>query len=326
MNRLPITPVTPPDVSGHYTYQPDTSGAYRWNAFLVLLLITILFIVPWLIPKMADSRLPLALFGLYLVYSEWSSRQRKRHAQRHPIDADQDGLWLSERGKADGLVRWDSVAALRERRGELVALDAQGNRLIGVSLHLHAMQRLAERLLLAVPVGDAGRTFRGTLIGNGFNRPFVLQLFMPLWLAYTYYRRDDWFSTWLFIGIACLIPIIMWLFNTTYRVDIRPDGVKLYMPLRRRFFSWQDIRGVNLSDQTSPDKAIETSYPAILLQTRLGAPGTNSESMQLLPPQLWENNRITVPINGFGRVPAALFQALYHGWQAAQSNQNQQTP
>lgn len=292
----------------------------------MLLLIITLFTIPWLTPKLADSRLPLALFGLYLVYSEWSSRQRKHHAQRHPIDADQDGLWLSERGKADGLVRWDSVAGLREQRGELVALDAQGNRLIGVSLHLHAMPRLAERLLLAVPVGDARQTIRTMAISYIFRQSFILWLFMPLWMAYSYYLRDDWFSTWLFSGIACLVAVTMWLFNTAYRVDIRPDGVKLYMPLRRRFFSWQDIRGVNLSDQTSPDKAIETSYPAILLQTRLGAPGTNSESMQLLPPQLWENNRITVPINGFGRVPAALFQALYHGWQAAQSNQNQQTP
>lgn len=92
------------DVSGHYAYQPN-SATPLWLAAIPGILFGGCIIASWLIPKLADSRLPLTLYGLFLGYITWSTWQQKHRAAQHTIDADQDGLWLSTQGKSNGLVR-----------------------------------------------------------------------------------------------------------------------------------------------------------------------------------------------------------------------------
>lgn len=319
MSEQPITNAQ--DISGHYACPPMTAGKRWWRIAPGLIFAGATLIAAWQLPKAAFMWSLLALFSLYLCCMEWRVWQRQRRAMHNAIDADQDGLWLSASGKDIGLVRWDAMAALRERNGELEVLDAQGRRLLGVSLYLDGMQRLAQYLWLNVPVAERATVFRpgiGGLLQGGLGGTSTVVVLFPA-VVFASSNMSNWLVTSIMLPLgfgACLLAIL-WLCNTLYRVDVLPDGVKLYMPLRRRFIRWADVRGIHLGGGESLSTPYTLLYPAILLEVLPGTPGTNSESLQLLPPQLRENNPVSVPINGFGRVPAALLQALYLGWENA---------
>ena len=98
MNRAPVDDVL--DVSGHYACQPQlTSGFQLILLACTVALLSFAMLVAWRGQQPVAACL-LLLMTLYLGYSLWSSWRRQRHASRHAIDADTDGLWLSARGKA----------------------------------------------------------------------------------------------------------------------------------------------------------------------------------------------------------------------------------
>lgn len=201
-------------------------------------------------------------------------------------------------------------------------LNALGQPLISISHHLTGAEKLIRRLLLTIPADGQKQIYQAgwqCIRPSGLDSSAVTILAAALFAAGLNDTQGDPFMVYILIPACLVLMGLMWLFNTTYRVDLLPDGVKLYIPLRRRFFRWQDIRDISIGGEPEqvPGQAVNINNSTIILQVPLGTTGTNSESMKLLPPQMLEDNHICIPINGFGPVPAALFQALHRNWNTA---------
>lgn len=313
----------------HYAYQPPPRRQRLISiACSVLGIALLLYLI-----KTADNtalRMVCLLLVLWISYTERAFIWQKSAEDAYPaIDADDDGLWQAKRGKAAGLVRWGDGVALRDRWGRLDVLDAQGNRLIGVSKRLTNVEKLAERLFLAIPADEgarAARRFDGVMPHTGQKHfrdgwrvlyaPITEQYPLIFMLAAFWNGATPEIVYLVYLALPILAGIILYIMlcQTDYGVDITPGGITIRTLLRRKHLRWTDIAGIYLAPVKQSTTSSGAHYPAIQLLLRSNFPIATWDKLLANQPPF--SNQV-VYLHCGGRMPAALFQALRHGWAEA---------
>jgi hypothetical protein len=168
---------------------------------------------------------------------------------RADITADDDGLWHTHEGKPRGLLRWADIGRIRERAGQqcLEIFDRTGRRRIRVEYQLTGFESLRNRLYENIRLsGERAR-------GRDFSKNPGYHLFYWAcgigfsWLGL--YIGQNSSPVLGFGGMSLLVMVLVYEYlKTVFRVEIRPQGLTVFYPLRSNRIPWAAITGIDLAD------------------------------------------------------------------------------
>jgi hypothetical protein len=165
------------------------------------------------------------------------------------VAADEDGLWLAHLGKDTGLVRWQDIAAVKERPvlQRLVLLSDDGNVLLKLEYQLTQFSQLRslvmEKMSGQVVIPPLPITLAKPLIYHLF---YALGLVGFGALGWQVGRESPWLG---YVGMSGLVVVIAYEYLTTIsRVTIDREYLFIAYPTVQRTYPWTDIDSVQLSD------------------------------------------------------------------------------
>ena len=191
------------------------------------------------------SLMCMGLFG-FLAGVAWNSLKKIPRAY---ITADDDGLWHTRDGKTRGLLRWADIGRIRERAGQqcLEIFDRTGRKRIRVEYQLNGFEALRNRLYENIPLSGDGVRRRD------FSKNLVYHLFYWAcgigfsWLGL--YIGQNGSPVLGFGGMSLLVMVLVYEYlKTVFRVEIRPQGLTVFYPLRGKTIPWADITGIDMAD------------------------------------------------------------------------------
>jgi len=97
---------------------------------------------------------PMLLGGIYFLLIACNSSTQA-------VSLDDEGIWLTRRGREKGLIRWGNVHETKERhaRHRLDLLDDRGRTLLRLRGYLHDFDRLSKLVQLKLQQGGAASSF-----------------------------------------------------------------------------------------------------------------------------------------------------------------------
>ena len=168
---------------------------------------------------------------------------------RADITADDDGLWHTHDGKTRGLLRWTDIGRIRERAGQqcLEIYDRTGRRRIRVEYQVTQFEILRQMICEKMP--QTGPEARGRDFSK---KPVFHFLYGGCFLGFSWlglYIGQNGSPVLGFGGMSLLVMVLVYEYlKTVFRVEIRPQGLTVFYPLRGKTIPWADITGIDMAD------------------------------------------------------------------------------
>lgn len=218
----------------------------KWAMLTLIVVVGLLFyadkcLVAWLI-------VPSIVFGGYRYYM----------LSRLIVSIDNDGIWQTRLGKANGLIAWQEISALENLenksmfRDSVYLLDRQAKRCLRVHRDLENYADLCQMIVSKIaPVNSPPQHFskpirHHLLVG-------VMLLFCLLLSGISEYFLSD-ISPNRFVIHLCLWGLFAVIINryliTVYQVRIEGDVIHFYYPFRQKTVAKTAIKHVDLSALT----------------------------------------------------------------------------
>ena len=175
------------------------------------------------------------MHGAFWIFGRsWPGTSLKK-IPRADITADDDGLWHTHESKPRGLLRWADIGRIRERAGQqcLEIFDRTGRKRIRVEYQLTGFEGLRNRLYENIRLsGERAR-------GRDFSKNPGYHLFYWAcgigfsWLGL--YIGQNSSPVLGFGGMSLLVMVLVYDYlKTVFRVEIRPQGLTVFYPLREQ--------------------------------------------------------------------------------------------
>ena len=207
-----------------------------------------------------------AITALGWAAGAWYSFGTVRRLHLTAFTADDEGLWPTALPRASALVRWDTIAQLRERPRlqRLELLGATGAVLARLEYQLSNFERLrsivlARSNLAQVPKVSADSVYRMPRWHHAFSIGMMIGFAALGWYVGDYQPLVG------YAGVALVVVMIGWEYWTTpYRVRVSSKGLEVALPARTRFVSRHLIAGIDLAD----DFANHMRHPHVVVKLR----------------------------------------------------------
>jgi hypothetical protein len=173
-----------------------------------------------------------------------------RQFERAPISLDEDGIWPTKDGKADGLVRWEEIISVKERQygQRLELLGADGNSLIKLEYQLVGFEKLRQIVLSKIHQPNLDIKSPATLGKSiGYHVFTMAAIFGFTTLAYYVGQKRPVLGLLVFAVVVLLITYDY--LKTVAELTISQRTLDVRYPLRRKTLDLSEVSSIYLSDQ-----------------------------------------------------------------------------
>ena len=198
-------------------------------------------------------------FGL----GAWYSWKIVRRLPEAAISLDEEGLWPSIHSRGTALVRWSTIARLRERPflQRIEALDTTGNVLARLEYQLQNFERLRSIVLQRAQLQRVEVPMSGAFQKSWWHHVFSIGSMISFALLGWYVGSTQ--PVLGYLGMAGVVGMIAWEYWVTpYALQIRRDALEVCLPGRRRNLPRQHIARVEIMDET----VNHAKHPAVAVQ------------------------------------------------------------
>ena len=202
-------------------------------------------------PRNESFLLGLSIVG-FVVFSLGACYFRRvvRRLPEAAISVDEDGMWPTIRDKNVALVKWDSVARLREREimQRLEALDSSGRVIARLEYQLQDFQRLRGIVLQRTKLIQSAVSASGVYQKSKWHHVFSLGTIIC-------FAALGWYVGQIrpligYLGMAILIVGIAWdYWMTPFRLRVTCSALEVHMPCRRQYVPRQRISHIEIDDE-----------------------------------------------------------------------------
>lgn len=195
----------------------------------------------------------------------WYSLRVVRRLHLTAITVDAEGLWPTALPRDTALVRWTSIAEIRERpRMQRLELLSETGTLLGrLEYQLNGFERLRSIVLQRSSLSRAPKTSTDGVYEMSRWHHALSIGGMLAFAALGWYVAE--IQPFVGYGMVPLVGMIAWEYWTSpYRIRTVSDGLEVSLPGRTRFIPRHLVSGVDLAD----DFANHTRHPYVAVKLR----------------------------------------------------------
>lgn len=200
-------------------------------------------------PESRSAAVLYLCFMVFFIGFSVASFRCIKQLERCPVSIDDEGIWLDHLGKADGLVRWQQIHTLKERRyGQRLELFGEnGNSLVKLEYQLEGFEDLREIVLAKIR-----RRSIDIECPAVFKKPVSYHVFYLVFAvgitALAYFVSQ----TTLVVGLLSFAVVILMAgleyLGTVAALTINAQTIELRYPLRTMSLDIADVKSIRLID------------------------------------------------------------------------------
>ena len=201
-------------------------------------------------PANPAGMMGLSLFGIaFFGGLAWYGIRIAKQLPYSAVSVDPDGLWPAHVPKENGLVPWQSIAAVAERPflQRLDGKNARGEVVLKVEYQLRGFEQLRALIAAALPSGGPALRLPAT-----FSKSIRYHIFYIAGLAgftllgLSVSADNPWLG---YAGMGLVVALAGHEYLTTVcAIEVGSARIKVRYPLKQREFAYADIESVQMDD------------------------------------------------------------------------------